>query len=232
MVGMLFSQLFASPKAPSKGRAFAFEPLEKRELLAAAGLVDVGTQPSGALDDKIVYVHGGHGYTANGSGWGYQRPNLLGMVEDLGNQDQMSIFADTLWNAGATVVPLRPVGHQPNEVVLDNDDPGVTFSGAWSNSSAGIFYGSAGDVPYRFASTSATETAVATYQPDIPEEGFYPVYAWTRYGSDRAADQLYRVHHSGGATEVTVNHRRVGNGLVYLGTYHFNEGIEGKVEIL
>jgi hypothetical protein len=39
------------------------------------------------------------------------------------------------------------------------------------------------------------------------------------------------VHHSGGITEVTVNHERVGNGLVYLGTYYFETGTEGYVDI-
>ncbi|WP_425396327.1 fibronectin type III domain-containing protein [Aeoliella sp.] len=215
-------------------RKLCYEHLEVRDLLDAAGLVEVGTQPEGGLSDKIVYVHGGHGYTADNlddGDWSFQRPLLLDMIEDLGNQDQMSFLVNYLFNAGATVVPLRPVGHQPNEIVLDNDDVGVTFTGAWSNSSAGIYFGDAGDVPYRFASTSATETATAEYRPNVQEAGYYPVYAWTRYGSDRASDQLYRVHHSGGATEVTINHRRVGNGLVYLGTYYFEEGTEGYVEI-
>jgi hypothetical protein len=215
-------------------KKLGLEPLEPRLPLAAAGLVDVGAQPEGALTDKIVYTHGGHGYTADnlGSGaWSFQRPLLLNMIEDLGNQDQMSFFADYLFRAGATVVPLRPVGHQPNEIVLDNDDTEVTFSGAWSNSGSSIYFGDPGDVPYRFASTSSTETASARYQPNVAEAGFYPVYAWTRYGSDRASDQLYRVNHSGGITEVNVNHRRVGNGLVYLGTYHFEAGIGGYVDI-
>jgi hypothetical protein len=182
----------------------------------------------------VTYIHGGHGYTADnlgGGAWSYQRGNLLGMVEDLGNVDQMTYLADYLFRAGATVVPLRPVGYQPHEVVTDNDDTGVTFHGAWTNSTAGVYYGSPGDVPYRFASTSPTETAYARYTPSITEPGFYPVYSWTRYGSDRAADQLYRVHHSGGTTEVTVNHRQVGNGLVYLGTYHFEAGSDGYVDI-
>ncbi len=216
------------------GRRLALEPLEPRLTLAAAGLVDVGTQSVGALSGKIVYTHGGHGITADnlGSGaWSFQRPLLLDMIEDLGNQDQMTFFADNLFRAGATVVPLRPVGHQPNEVVLDNDDSEVTYSGAWSDSGANIYFGGAGDVPYRYASTSATETAYARYRPNVPEAGFYPVYAWTRSGSDRASDQLYRVNHSGGVTEVTVNHRRVGNGLVYLGTYHFKAGTDGYVDI-
>jgi hypothetical protein len=228
------SGLLGGDRVVSHRRALAFEPLEPRLPLSAAGLVDVGTQPDGGLSGKIVYIHGGHGYTAaneTDGAWSFQRGNLLGMVEDLGNVDQMSFLAEYLFRAGATVVPLRPVGHQTNEVVLDNDDPGVTFVGSWSNSSASVFFGSAGDVPYRFATTSPVETAFARYQPNIGEAGFYPVYAWTRAGSDRASDQLYRVHHSGGITEVTVNHRRVGNGLVYLGTYYFEEGSGGYVDI-
>ncbi len=215
-------------------RALAFESLEPRLPLSAAGLVEIGTQPEGGLSDKVVYIHGGHGYTAANTtdgAWSFQRGPLLGMIEDLGNVDQMTFLADYLFRAGATVVPLRPIGHQVNEVVLDNDDVEVTFVGNWTNSNSSIYFGSAGDVPYRFASTSATETAYARYQPKITSAGFYPVYAWTRSGSDRATDQLYRVHHSGGTTEVTINHRLVGNGLVYLGTYHFEEGTDGYVDI-
>lgn len=225
--------LLSSQAKPAKtaDRQLRAEALEPRQMLSAAGLVDVGAQPDGALDGKIAYVHAGHGITATGSGWGYQRPLLLDMVEDLGNQDQMTFLADYLWNAGATVVPLRPVGFQANEAVLDNDDAGVTFDGAWGNGAGSVYFGDSGDVRYRFANTSLTETAVATYRPDLPESGFYPVYAWSPAGSNRATDQLYRVRHSGGATEVTVDHSRVGNGLVYLGTYHFEEGTAGAVEI-
>ncbi len=213
------------------------EPLESRLALSAIGLVDTPYTPDGGLDGKIVYIHGGHGYTADGSGWSFQRPEIISgvgdseMIEDLGNQDQMSLLADYLFRSGATVVPLRPVGNQTNEVVLDNDDTRVTFAGNWSNSTAGVYFGSPGDVPYRFANSIAVETAVARYQPDLPEAGYYPIYTWATYGGNRAADQLYRVHHAGGETEVTVNHRRVGNGLVYLGSYYFEQGTGGYVEI-
>lgn len=200
----------------------------------SAGLVPVGTQPAGGLSGKIAYLHAGHGYTADNSGsgaWSFQRGELFEMIEDLGNQDQMNFLADYLFRAGATVVPLRPVGHQPNEVVLDNDDAGVSFVGSWSNSSSTIFFGSAGDVPFRFANTSATETAYARYRPTLPAAGFYPVYSWVLAGGNRAPDQLYRISHAGGITEVKVNHRRVGGGPVYLGTYYFEAGNGGYVDV-
>lgn len=228
----LIASLMGHGKTRAQGaRSLRVEPLESRQMLSSDGLFGVGAQPDGALADKIVYLHGGHGYTENGGGWGYQRPLLLGMVEDLGNQDQMTYLADYLWNAGATVVPLRPVGHQVNEAVLDNTDAGVTFEGNWGDGSGSTYFGQFGQTPYRFATTSPTETAVATYRPDLPEAGHYPVYAWSPAGTNRATDQLYRVRHSGGATEVTVDHSRVGNGLVYLGTYHFESGTGGAVEI-
>src|SRR3954467_8813621 len=201
----------------------------------AAGLVAVGTQPQGGLSGKIVFVHGGHGITASNEKdgeWTFQRGPGNGMIEDLGNVDQMTMFVDYLFRAGATVVPLRPVGHQTNEVVLDNDDPAVKYEGEWSEAKdAKVYFGKPGHVPYRQAATSTTETAHARYTPKIPKEGFYPVYAWTSSGGDRASDQLYRVRHSGGITELTVNHRRVGNGLVYLGTYYFEAGNRGYVDI-
>jgi hypothetical protein len=191
-----------------------------------------GTQPAGILSGKIVYIHGGHGYTADNlvdGAWTTQRGELYELVEDLGNQDAMTILAEALWRAGATVVPLRPVGHQPNEIVLDNDDPEVSFVGSWSAGS-GPYFGDAADVPYLYANSAATETAYARYRPTITADGFYPVYCWTSSGANRVR-QMYRITHSGGSTEVVVDHRRVGSGPVYLGTFHFEAGTSGYVDI-
>ncbi len=68
------------------------------------------------------------------------------------------------------------------------------------------------------------------YAPTLPAAGFYPVYCWALTATNRAS-QLYRVVHSGGASEIRVDHRRVGNGWVWLGTYYFNAGASGCVEI-
>jgi len=242
-------------RSAQKQRSYRFESLEPRIALAAAGLVPVGAQPIGPLTGKIVYTSGGHGIEYEGgstnNGWLTDRPDYNEIVEDFGNQDQLTYFADYLLRAGATVVPMRPVGHQLNEVVLDNDSAGVTYSGAWSDSTSGgrwydEDYGAVADtVRYRSASTSAgSETAVATYTPNIPAEGFYPVYVWASAGTNRTS-QLYKVNHTGGQTQIRVDHSMVGNGWVYLGTYHFdggssseagsvqvsNEGAAGKVVI-
>ena len=208
---------------PSPDIAEAPVPVEPTGPVAARVIASSVAPPTGAMAGRVVYTSGGHGWNWNGSSWGLDRPVLLGMNEDYGNVDQMTLFAHYCFNAGATVVPMRPIGNQTNEVVLDNDDPGVVFAGTWGNSSSTIFFGSPGDLPYRFATVAGTETATATYTPVIPHVGLYPVYTWVRHGSDRT-NQLYRINHTGGQALVRVPHFLVGNGWVYLGTYHFNAG--------
>lgn len=202
-------------------------------------------QPQGALSGKFVYVGAGHGWTYDDAGnlsqaWFTQRPNTNGIVEDYGNIEQAAIFARLAWNAGATVVPTRPIGWQRHEVVLDQHEttPGpdgvVVYSGVWGLSDLAPFH-SKGDDPesYRFASTTsnpAGPTATARYIPNIPETGEYPVYTWVLDGSNRVA-QEYRIAHAGGVESVRVDHRGVGKGWVWLGSFVFEEGSSGFVEI-
>ena len=194
---------------------------------------------SGYLNDKIVYTSAGHGWDwSSGAGrYATGRPEYNEIIEDFGNQDQLTYYAEYLLRAGATVVPMRPIGNQTREIVLDNDSAGVTFSGSWTNTSSGHHYdedygATADSVRFRFSSISATETATATYQPNFAAAGFYPVYTWALSGTNRT-DQLYRINHTGGTTEVRVDHRLVGKGWVYLGTYYFDagSGADGNVQI-
>lgn len=189
--------------------------------------------PSGALTNIVVFTSAGHGYYANttSGGWYTGRGLINGVVEDMGNIDQLNTFVQYCLNAGAAVIPCRPVGYQTNEVVLDNDDAGVTYSGSWSDSSSTIYYGSPGDTPYRFSYITTTgQSAVARYTPTILVSGEYPVYTWALYSGNRVR-QLYRIRHSGGINEIKVNHRRVGAGWVWLGNYYFEAGTNGYVEI-
>ena len=190
-------------------------------------------QPQGALSGVTVYASAGHGWTAGDTAWFLQRPVLLGMAEDYGNIDQLNYFVQYAFNAGATVVPLRPTGWQPIEIVLDNDDAGVTFTGAWSNGSSSKYYEDGDNVSgiaYKWTSSDAEETAVARYTPDITVTDFYPVFCFTIAGSNRAL-QTYRVSHSGGISEITIDHRETGNGWIWLGDYYLEAGGDNYVEI-
>ena len=197
-------------------------------------------QPHGALSGIVLYLSAGHGFTANSgnSAWSTGRALTCGMVEDFGTIDQLNFFALQAWKAGATIVPMRPLGHQTNEVIIDNVDTDaslasrVTYGGTWGNTSQkDYYYGKVGEVGYRWADACTTgTTAWASYRPAIPVAGEYPVYVWARPGSDRVP-QLYRVHHAGGVTDVRVDHRQVGNGWVWIGNYWFEAGTEGCVNI-
>jgi Fibronectin type III domain len=209
---------WSEPASVKPTEKFAPVPLASGPVAAAA------RQPTGALSGRVVFMNSGHGWTFDPTYWRLQRPTALNsMNEDYGNLDQLNFFATYCFNAGAVVASMRPLGHQTSEVVLDNDDPGVTFAGAWSDSTSTIYFGSPGDVAYRFASLSDTETATATYTPTIPVTGYYPVYTWVRHGSDRG-DQLYRIRSTGGETQLRIPHYLVGNGWIYLGEYYFNAG--------
>ena len=54
----------------NSARQLSIESLEPRVALSAAGLVDVGAQPDGGLEGKIVYLNGGHGTQAANTGSG------------------------------------------------------------------------------------------------------------------------------------------------------------------
>ncbi len=184
-------------------------------------------QPAGALSGRVVFIGAGHGWTyANTSAnprWFTQRGVANLMVEDYGNLDQMNLLAEHLWRAGATVVPTRPVGFQTHEVVLGHSSAGVRFTGGWSTSTGPVHLGGNAQAAYRFAAVSPVETATAAYVPLLPAAGDYPVYAWAAHGANRV-NQLYRIRHAGGETRVRVPHQRVGNGWVWLGTFHFAAG--------
>lgn len=219
-----------------RSRTFAEAPTGEQVIEASIGgpVAHAGTQPIGALTGVTVFCSAGHGWTAGSSSWYLQRPLLLDMVEDYGNIDQLNYLVQYLYNAGATVVPFRPVGYQDTEIVLDNDDPGVTYSGTWTNSTATTEYYENGTttsgVPYRWATAAVTESATARYTPNIPATDFYPVYCWTRDGTDRVR-QTYRITHSGGVSSVTVDHRLVGKGWIWLGDYYMPAGTSSYVEI-
>ncbi len=191
------------------------------------------TQPTGALSGVVVFVSAGHGWTSGSSSWFLQRPLLLDMVEDYGNLEQLNAFVHYLYNAGAVVVPFRPVGYQSVEIVIDNDEPEVSYTGAWSDVTiAGVYYDGStpSTVQYRLSAANPTETATARYTPNLPAADFYPVYCWSRHLDNRVR-QTYRIQHSGGVGEVEIDHTRVGNGWIWLGNFYFEAGTGGWVEI-
>lgn len=117
----------------------------------------------------------------------------------------------------------------PLVVIVDNSDPGASFTGTWGSSSwAPGYYGT--DYRYHTAGAGAD---TFTWTPDIMTSGDYTVYArWTADAS-RAPDATYTIHHSGSRSPaiVTMDQRYQGGTWVSLGTYSF-DGIADYVELV
>ncbi|MEJ2108181.1 MAG: GerMN domain-containing protein, partial [Acidiferrobacteraceae bacterium] len=198
-------------------------------------------QPQGALTGKTVYVSAGHGWEWTGSDWRTQRPpyptgGYAGpIIEDHNNAEAVNQYLlQYLWNAGATVIPVRERDMNGAEVIVDNDSPaagtGYAETGVWTTtSSIGAGYGG---TSYRYAETvTGTATATAAWTATLPADGRYAVYAWYRPGAHRAPDARYTVHHAGGETTVAVDQRVHGDTWHYLGSYGFLAGEEARVTL-
>jgi len=186
-------------------------------------------RPQGALSGKTIYVSAGHGWEWEYDGrcdcyrWKTQRPVYQDFIEDHNNAEAVDQYLlQYLWNAGATVIPVRERDMNPVERVVDNDGgEGYAEEGVWATSTLTGYLG----LTYRYTTTVAvTPTATAVWTATIPSDGRYAVYAWYRQGSNRAPDARYTVYHAGGQTEVVVDQRVHGNTWRYLGTYGFRGG--------
>jgi hypothetical protein len=199
----------------------------------------------GALSGKSIYLSPGHGWTYSSSGWGTQRPNITGLVEDLSNTDGLTQFlVQYLWNAGALVVPVRELDPNPNLVILDNGDgTSAPTRGLYrENGDAAKFSDSllagwghptlplTGTVnPFslgknRLIAVTPNETASATFIPAVPASGYYFLSISYSMHSSRASDARVTVLHPGGKTVFLVDQRRQGGSWLLLGRFYFEAG--------
>jgi 5-methylcytosine-specific restriction endonuclease McrA len=111
-------------------------------------------------------------------------------------------------------------------VIVDNVS--AVFAGTWSSSLNGEYYGT--DI--RYIQSTGTGSNTATFIPNLPQTGNYNIYAWWTSSSNRATNVPYIINYSGGASDtVRVNQELGGGGWTYLGTYYFDAGTSGYVEI-
>lgn len=184
----------------------------------------------GALEGKTVILSAGHGYMLLNGVWVWQRPLLNEIREDIHTNEIMIEYVQRyLINAGAKVETCRERSFQTAEVVVDDQSAGYSETGTWTSStSSAARYGAR----YRVAAVSAQGGASASFTPNLPSPGRYPVYVWYAQGANRASDALYRVHHAGGVSEVRVDQRAFGNHWAFLGEWAFEAGTAGKVELV
>jgi N-acetylmuramoyl-L-alanine amidase len=199
-------------------------------LAARADQVPVTSRPRppGTLAGKTVFLSPGHGFYHHESlGWITQRGNSNDIVEDfLTSELACHYLAAYLENAGADVWTCRDRCPSTVEVIVDDGDPGHVETGTWTATSSG---GHQGDG--RFATVAASETATATFTPDIPESGLHPLYVYFTAGANRTRAAVVRVRHTGGETEVLVDQERDGVTWRYVGTFWWMRGTAQSVVI-
>lgn len=172
--------------------------------------------------------------------WEWQRSRLFGIVEDRFTQSfVIPLLVPMLENAGAVVLMPRERDTNPNEVIVDNDSPesGYSESGSWKKAPLPGF-GNAlsifrqGENPFaqgtaRVGTTTkkkAESKLVASWVPDIPEDGEYGVYVSYQRVENSSSDARYLVRHKGGETWFCVNQTMCSEKWVYLGKFLFEKG--------
>lgn len=204
--------------------------------------------PSKGLQGRHLALWQSHGRVfANDKGvWQWQRPALYCTTEDLFTQSIVVPFLmPMLENAGALVYTPRERDWQPLSVIVDNDRvvgasqylEGRTDKKPWSVKQGGFALRDGIYVdhenPFAEGSSRATATsgdakkatAIAKWQPEIPEDGSYAVYVAYQTLEGAIPDASYSVLHAGGLTEFRVNQQMGGGTWVYLGTFPFKKGV-------
>jgi N-acetylmuramoyl-L-alanine amidase len=154
------------------------------------------------------------------------------LVEDFINAETINQYlVEYLSNAGADVWVCRERDLNTSEVIADNDSQGAAVAyqetGSWEfGAMTGYNRGS-----YRFASTSANETATATWNVTVPKDGRYAVYVWYLAGDNRAGDAKFKVHHAGGTSVVVVNQRKHGSTWRFVGSFYFRASGRASIEL-
>ena len=206
------------------------------------------------LDGRHLAIGASHGkyYDKNKGQWKWQRPNLFCTTEDLFTQTiVIPYLMPMLENAGAVVFSPRERDWQKREVIVDNDGSSAgryderNGTHSWSTTEQNGFarHGGTyrdGENPFAAGSARMVESSgkkdvsVATYLPDIPENGRYAVYVSYQTLPNSVDDAHYVVWHKGQPTHFRVNQRMGGSTWVYLGTFDFSKGMDAgnRVELI
>ncbi len=183
--------------------------------------------PQGALAGKTVWLSPGHGWHNTGSGFVTQRGTTNAIVEDFVSAESVDYYLmGYLYNAGANVWSVRERDVNTNEIIIDNDVPasGYSENGSWINGTVAGYGGT-----YRTTTASASETATASFVPNISQSGLYWVSVRCIAGVNRATDVSFKIIHSGDTSTVNVNQEIHGETWVYLGQFYFTSGSINKI---
>ncbi len=204
---------------------------------------------SAGLQGRHLCLWSSHGiYFSHKKGeWIWQRPSIYCTCEDIFTQTiVLPYLIPMLENAGAVVFTPRERDWQKNEIIIDNDRPnaGGIYSenegrNPWQSAQDGFAYlrpyYTEGQNPFRDGTARWTETTRSddsmssiVWMPKIESSGDYAVYVSYKTVENSVDDALYRVTHGGITSEFRVNQTMGGGTWVYLGTFHFDEGMSAE----
>lgn len=206
----------------------------------------------GMQGDNVALWHShGRYYKSANDNWYWQRPFLFQAIEDTYTLGFILPYAvPMLENAGAYVFLPRERDINPNEVIVDNDQPeegGVLYSQntyfetnghhKWQNGEGeGFIY----DLPdfrdtenpfengtYRMVrTTKGGSPSTASWVADIPESCEYAIYVSYKSLPNSSEDARYTINYDGGSEDILVNQKMGGGTWIYLGTYPLAEGYD------
>jgi len=107
------------------------------------------------------------------------------------------------------------------DIIIDNSNPGTSYTGTWSVSG--------GTLPYGSNSLWSRDGTTYTWQMTSQPAGIYEVLMWWSGWSSRATSVPVRITHSTGQASLTINQLQNAGQWNSLGQYHFDSS--GSVTI-
>ena len=204
--------------------------------------------PEGLSNRNIALWHSHGWYYENTlDRWEWQRARVFLTVEDIWTMSfVVPYITPMLENAGAQVFLPRERDTQTHEIIIDADgsSKGSVYQELGETLQDGKDRGFGLKVPFllegenpflmggtRNMKAQKTISSRVVYTPEIPESGEYAVYVSYVRNDENVTDAHYTVYHSGGKTEFLVNQTIGGETWIYLGTFRFDKGTNGKIEL-
>ena len=199
--------------------------------------MDIPVEITKGLDNNHIAVWGGHGYyfSNNDKQWKWQRPYIFTTVEDMENYSYIIPYImPMLENAGANVYYPKERDSNRDEFIIDIDNSrdAIETTENVKESEGGFllkeFYGDY-ENPFVLgkhldmkSSKLSGENDSIVYNFKVNKSGKYAVYI-SYYKGNNLSDVKYKVYHSGGETNFSVNQKMGYSTWVYLGTFQFAE---------
>ncbi len=211
-----------------------FQPLPQGNAPPTAFVDSISPGPA-SFGSPVTFT--GTGFDPDGSAAGYRwRSSLDGALSSAASFTTSTLSTGTheisfrvqdnqgLWSTEIRATLVVEASGPTHTAVMDNGDPGTTFTGTWSVSGA--------PNPFGPNSLYAKNGATYTYTFTLASAGTYDVFAWWTQLSSRPSSAPIDITHSGGTSTVNVNQQANGGQWNLLGRFSFGATAIVKVSAI